>query len=86
MESESQTRKKRIDTKLLDAGWEIVPFEDGMNLGTLTNHAIEEFPTANGPADYALVSTGQLLGVIEAKKVTVGAKGVLVQAEHTQKV
>lgn len=85
MESEAQTRKKRIDTKLLDSGWKIVPFKDGMNLCTLTNHAIEEFPTANGPADYALVSAGQLLGVIEAKKVTVGAKGVLVQAERYSK-
>lgn len=85
MESEAQTRKERIDTKLRNAGWKIVPFQDGMNLGTLTNHAIEEFPTANGPADYALVSAGQLLGVIEAKKVTVGAKGVLVQAERYSK-
>jgi hypothetical protein len=34
----------------------IVPFKDTMNLGALTNHAIEEFPTGNGPADYALVS------------------------------
>lgn len=85
MESEAQTRKKRIDTKLRDAGWKIVPFKDGMNLGALSNHAIEEFPTANGPADYALVSASQLLGVIEAKKVTVGAKGVLVQAERYSK-
>lgn len=85
MESESQTRKKRIDTKLRDAGWEIVPFKDGMDPRLLTNHAIEEFPTANGPADYALVSAGLLLGVIEAKKVTVGAKGVLVQAERYSK-
>lgn len=85
MESEAQTRKKRIDTKLRDAGWKIVPFKDGMNLGALSNHAIEEFPTANGPADYALVSAGQLLGVIEAKKVAVGAKGVLVQAERYSK-
>jgi type I restriction enzyme R subunit len=85
MESEAQTRKKRIDTKLQDAGWNIIPFKDGIDLGTLTNHAVEEFPTANGPADYALVSEGLLLGVIEAKKVTVGAKGVLVQAERYSK-
>jgi len=82
MESEAQTRKKRIDIRLQDAGWKIVPFKDGMNLSSLAHHAIEEYPTANGPADYALVSAGQLVGVIEAKKVTVGPKGVLVQAER----
>ncbi|HMO13600.1 MAG TPA: type I restriction-modification enzyme R subunit C-terminal domain-containing protein [Pirellulaceae bacterium] len=85
MESEAQTRKKRIDTKLRDAGWKIVPFMDGGNLGELSHHAVEEFPTVNGPADYALVSSGQILGVIEAKKVTVSAKGVLVQAERYSK-
>jgi type I restriction enzyme R subunit len=82
MESEAQTRKTRIDTKLRDARWTIVPSKDSINLASLTHHAIEEYPTANGPADYALVSAGQLLGVVEAKKLTVGPKGVLVQAER----
>src|SRR5262249_10366996 len=48
-------------------------------------HAIEEFPTVNGPADYALVVDGKLLGVVEAKKVTLGPQNVLTQAERYSK-
>ena len=76
MESEARTRKTRIDIKLQEAGWSVVPFNEGMNLSLLAHHAIEEYPTANGPADYALVSAGRLVGVIEAKKVTVGPRSL----------
>ena len=41
-----------------------------------------EFPTANGPADYALFVKGKLLGILEAKKVTVGPQEVLQQAKR----
>ncbi len=44
--------------------------------------AIEEFPTDNGPADYALCVDGRLLGVIEAKKLTIGPQNALTQAER----
>ena len=69
MQSESEwlTRKKRIDSKLTP-DWKIVRYKEGMNLSRLDCHAVEEFPTANGPADYALFVQGQLLGIIEAKK------------------
>jgi hypothetical protein len=56
-----------------------------LDIGTLVHHAIEEYPTQNGPADYALVTKGQLLGVVEAKKLTVGPKGALTQAERYSK-
>ncbi|MEI8019615.1 MAG: DEAD/DEAH box helicase family protein, partial [Schlesneria sp.] len=46
---------------------------------------IEEFPTDNGPADYALCVDGVILGVLEAKKLTVGPRGVLTQAERYSK-
>ena len=36
-------------------------------------------------ADYALVVDGQLLGVVEAKKVTLGPQNVLTQAERYSK-
>ncbi len=85
MESEAQTRKTRIDERLRQAGWVVVPYDKKIEIKSLSHHVVEEFPTDNGPADYALVSAGQLLGVIEAKKVTVGAKGVLVQAERYSK-
>jgi type I restriction enzyme R subunit len=85
MESESQTRKRRIDANLTGAGWVIQPFHVDLDLRALANHAIEEFPTASGPADYALVAGGQVVGIVEAKKLTVGAKGALTQAERYSK-
>ncbi|MFN9437243.1 MAG: type I restriction-modification enzyme R subunit C-terminal domain-containing protein [Planctomycetota bacterium] len=85
MESEARTRKLRIDNRLKDAGWTIVPFHADLDMGALAHHAIEEYPTEYGPADYALVSKGQLLGVVEAKKLTVGPKVALTQAERYSK-
>lgn len=83
-ENEWLTRKKRIDSKLcaLNPQWKIVPYEDGMDISLLSRHAIEEFPTASGPADYALVVAGRLVGFIEAKKVAVGPQNVLEQAKR----
>lgn len=80
MESERETRKQRIDPKLTAAGWEVVR----VNLSDLTfgAAAIEEFGTALGPADYVLSDGSELLGVVEAKKLTVGAQGILPQAER----
>lgn len=83
MESEKQTRNKRIDPRLKAAGWDVVsiPFEQL----TGAAQAIEEFPTAAGPADYALAVGGHPLGVVEAKKLTVGPEGVLTQASRYSK-
>jgi type I restriction enzyme R subunit len=84
-ESEKITRKKRIDQQLKATGWLIIPYSEGMDLTILTNHAIEELQTDNGPADYALVVNGKLLGVVEAKKLEVGAANVLEQAKRYSK-
>jgi len=84
-ESEKVTRKKRIDKQLRANGWLIVPYTEGLDLSGLTNHAIEELQTENGPADYALVVNGRLLGVVEAKKLEVGAQNVLEQAKRYSK-
>ncbi len=84
-ESERRTRKSRIDPRLKAWGWEIVPFAPSRPLTGYGRHAIEEYPTANGPADYALVVDGKLLGVVEAKKVTLGPQNVLTQAERYSK-
>lgn len=83
-ELEWQTRKKRIDSKLtsLNPPWKIVPYKDGMDISVLGRHAIEEFPTESGPADYALVVGGQLIGFIEAKKVAINPQNVLEQAKR----
>ena len=84
-ESEKETRWKRVDPLLKAAGWTLVNFKEGLDFTKLTHHAIREFPTSNGPADYALVVDGQILGIVEAKKVTLGPQNVLTQAERYSK-
>jgi type I restriction enzyme R subunit len=83
-ESEKITRKKRIDTRLKSSllNWKIIPWTEGMDTTVLDAHAVEEYQTESGPADYALFVNGQLLGIIEAKKLTVGAENVLEQAKR----
>lgn len=83
-ESEWQTRKKRIDSKLrsINPPWTIVEYRDGMDIFKFGRHAVEEFPTESGPADYALIVGGQLVGFIEAKKVAVAPQNVLEQAKR----
>ena len=50
-----------------------------------TSVAIEEYETDLGPADYVLADHDDLLGVVEAKKLTLGPQGVLPQAERYAK-
>lgn len=82
MERESETRTTRIDPQLRAAGWSVVPFVSAEGATALQRSAVEEYETDLGPADYALADRGELLGVVEAKKLTVGAQGVLPQAER----
>jgi len=86
-ELEWLTRKKRIDNKLksLNPPWNVIPNSQVTDYSILTNHAVEEFPTNNGPADYALFVGGKLLGIIEAKKVSVDPQNVLEQAKRYSK-
>lgn len=81
-ELEWQTRRQRINPKLEAQGWTIIPWTPGLVLSTLNATAVAEYPTANGPADYALFVDGQLLGIVEAKKLTLGPQNVLTQAER----
>lgn len=81
-DSEWVTRKTLIDKRLRSAGWRIVPFDPVTSLDALDSCAVEEFQTSNGPADYALVLGGRVVGVVEAKKLTLGPQNVLVQAER----
>ena len=81
-ESEYLTRRKRIDPKLTHAGWYVESFDPSVPLDLYSHLAIAEFPTANGPADYALLVAGELLGIAEAKKVSLGPQNVLIQAER----
>ena len=85
--SEWLTRKKLIDPQLIAWGWKIISWTKAQNtpLAALSGCAIEEFPTEAGPADYALCLDGAIVGVIEAKKLTLGPQGVLPQAERYSK-
>ncbi|MFJ8432074.1 DEAD/DEAH box helicase family protein [Kitasatospora sp. NPDC094019] len=82
MEREAATRKRRIDPKLRAAGWTVAPCRPSFTSSPPPASAVEEWPTAAGPADYALTDGGAVRGIVEAKKVTVGPRGVLSQAER----
>lgn len=82
VEREKETRKQRIDPKLRAAGWTVVPFDPSMPTAALLRKAVSEWPTAYGPADYTLCDEGEVRAVAEAKKLTVGAQGILPQAER----
>lgn len=84
-EAERTTRKLRIDPRLSRAGWHVSRFRPESPLTSYDRAAVEEFETVNGPADYALCDEGQVRGVVEAKKVTLGPQGVLTQAERYSK-
>lgn len=80
-ESEEQTRKERVDKLLQKAGWKIVEYSAGA-LDSFERCAIEEYPTSSGPADYALVFNGRVLGIVEAKRVSRGPQETLEQARR----
>jgi len=78
-EREWKTRKERIDPRLDSLGWKRAP----PGGAAVRPFRTEEEPTDAGPADYALWLNGrELVGVVEAKKVTVGPQNVLTQAER----
>jgi type I restriction enzyme R subunit len=80
--SEAATRRTRIDPRLVAQGWIVTDFDPAAPTATYTGHAVREYPTETGPADYALFAGGRLLGILEAKKTAVAPENVLVQAER----
>ncbi|WP_330998278.1 type I restriction-modification system endonuclease [Devosia faecipullorum] len=68
---EAQTRAL-IDQQLRENGWEAdtkaLRYSAGARPAKGRNMAIAEWPTANGPADYALFVGTILIGVVEAKR------------------
>lgn len=83
--TEKQTRQKLIDLKLQKQGWNIIDFKEDLKLSMLDNIAVRELPTKGGFADYALFVKGKLLGIVEAKKISVGSKNVIEQAKRYSK-
>ena len=80
--SERKTRKLLIDPLIKAAGWKIVAFDSIKSLADCNHCAVTEYPTDNGPADYALCINGIIFGIVEAKKLTLGPQNVLTQAER----
>jgi type I restriction enzyme R subunit len=76
-ENEWKTRKRRIDPRLDAIGWKL-----GQGAASPTPNRTEEHETQNGPADYVLWHDRNIVGVVEAKKVTIGPQNVLTQAER----
>ncbi|MBI3781318.1 MAG: DEAD/DEAH box helicase family protein [candidate division NC10 bacterium] len=77
---EKTTRKLLIDKALERAGWSpIVHCVPGASYDTA---AVEEYETAEGPADYVLFDRGDALAAVEAKKLGLGPQNVLGQAQR----
>jgi type I restriction enzyme R subunit len=76
--SEWLTRKRRIDPVLKGLGWNLRAAGSGA-------FRLEEYETANGPADYVLGIDDKIVGIVEAKKLTLGPQNVLTQAERYSK-
>ena len=82
--SELATRKQLIDVHSLQTAGRSFRFKH-IKRSSLNRCAIEEYPTENGPADYALCIGGRIVGIVEAKKLTLGPQNVLSQAERYSK-
>jgi type I restriction enzyme R subunit len=81
-ERERDTRWRRIDPKVRASGWAIADAVAHAPGQLTLPTALTELPTLDGPADYALCEDGRVIGVVEAKKLTIGPEGVLTQAER----
>jgi type I restriction enzyme, R subunit len=75
-----------IDQQLRDAGWEAdtrtLRYGEGSRPIKGRNVAIAEWPTASGPADYALFTGLTLVGFIEAKRKKKNVSAAIDQAER----
>jgi type I restriction enzyme, R subunit len=67
-----QIARDTIDAQLKVSGW-AVQHKDGINFHEAEGQAVREYTTDTGPADYVLFIDGKPVGVIEAKKETLGA-------------
>jgi type I restriction enzyme R subunit len=78
-EAEWKTRKRRIDPKLDAAGWTLSSRRPSPSKRAYRS---EEEETDKGPADFALWLDDRVVGVVEAKKLTLGPQNVLTQAQR----
>ncbi|MBP7481233.1 MAG: DEAD/DEAH box helicase family protein [Lacunisphaera sp.] len=73
-----QIARDAIDAQLRSAGWTIQA-KDALNFSAGEGQAVREYTTDTGPADYVLFVDGQPVGVIEAKKETLGQNITVVE-------
>ncbi len=66
-----QIARDAIDAQLRAAGW-AVQDKDAIDFHAGEGQAVREYTTDSGPADYVLFVDGHPVGVIEAKKETLG--------------
>jgi len=82
---EGQTRAI-IDQQLRDRGWEAdtksIRYSAGSRPAKGRNIAIAEWPTASGPADYALFVGTTMVGIVEAKRKRKNVSAAIDQAER----
>ena len=79
----TSSKRARSEGSSWPRGWPVVPFDkDNPVASSYRVAAVEEFATDNGPADYGLCAADAVLGVVEAKKVSVGPQGVVTQSER----
>ena len=71
-----------IDKKL-ESGWVIQNFAQ-VNIGAALGVAVREYPTDTGPVDYALFIDGEPVGVIEAKKSSIGENITVVEEQSAR--
>lgn len=82
---EAETRAL-VDQQLRDRGWKVdtksLRYSAGVRPAKGRNMAIAEWPTANGPADYALFVDTTLIGIVEAKRKRKNVSAAIDQAER----
>ena len=80
MESEAETRKRRVEKALGSTGW--LPIFDYVRGQSYEFGAVREYETDSGPADYVLFMDGVAVAVVESKRLELGPQNVLVQAQR----
>jgi type I restriction enzyme R subunit len=86
LDIDEATTRALIDAQLRNRGWEAdtakLRFSAGARPSKGRNLAIAEWPTLNGPADYALFVGTQCIGVIEAKRRNKNVSSTVDQAQR----
>ncbi len=83
---DEQSTRALIDQQLRDRGWEVDSVEIRHSKGSRPvkgcSMAIAEWPTKNGPVDYALFVGEVCLGIVEAKRYRKNVSAAIDQAER----